>query len=83
VLGLLDKTSLVKDLRSHFFSDVEVRFDLRKADLDPLLLEDVGESSLGQTALQRHLSAFESLLAGVTRARFLSLVTATRGLSKS
>src|SRR6185369_6734073 len=45
--------------------------------------EDVGETTLRQTTVQRHLAAFETNLSRITRARLLSLLTATRGLAQT
>src|SRR5262249_52027968 len=46
-----------------------------------LFLEDVGEAALRKAAVQRHLSAFESELAGEAGARLLPLLAAPGGLA--
>jgi len=60
VLCLFDQSSFVKQFRGDFITGIETSLDLCQADLDPLLLEDIGESALWQAALQRHLAAFET-----------------------
>jgi hypothetical protein len=52
-----------------------------ETDFQPLLLEDVGKTALGQTPVQRHLAAFKTDLARVTRTGLLSLLTTTRGFA--
>jgi len=41
------------------------------------------ETALGQTALQRHLTAFETHLVVTTRTRFLTFVTTASGLTQT
>jgi hypothetical protein len=41
------------------------------------------ETTLRQTTLQRHLTAFETDLVETAGARFLALVTTTRGLAQT
>src|SRR5205807_6983931 len=48
-----------------------------------LFLEDVGESALRQTAMQRHLAAFEAEHARVAGARLLPLLAAAGSLAVS
>src|SRR5947209_11422865 len=48
-----------------------------------LLLENVGESALGKTAVQRHLAALESALLAEAGAGALSLAAARGGLAVS
>src|SRR5688572_27658422 len=58
-------------------------FERAETDLHPLLFEDVSETALGKTPVQRHLTAFESDLARITWTRFLSLLAATCGLAQT
>ena len=60
MLCFLDQSSLVKQFRCDLITGIKTGLDLSQADLDPLLLEDIGESALWQAALQRHLAAFET-----------------------
>src|SRR5207253_1911491 len=48
---------------------------------DVFFLEDVREAALGQTAMQRHLAAFESAHTAEAGARLLALFTAAGGLA--
>src|SRR5690349_1123804 len=80
---LLDQAARVQHLGRDLFTRIEVLFERRETDLQPAFLEDVGEAALRQTPMQRHLAAFESDLARITRARLLSLLTAARGLAET
>src|SRR5262249_20289137 len=82
VLGLFYESAVMKDCRRDFVAGIKARFDLRQADLDPLLLENICKAAFRQTALERHLAALESGTAAVTRTRFLPFMTATRGLTE-
>ena len=68
MLGFFDQSAFVQDLGRDLVAGVEIGFDLRKADLDPLFLKDVRESAFRQTTLERHLSALKPGTAAVTRA---------------
>jgi hypothetical protein len=46
---------------------IETRVYLGQADLDPMLLKDIGESALWQATLKRHLTALEPRTARVSR----------------
>jgi hypothetical protein len=76
VLGFFDQTTLVKYLGRDLVPCIEIAFNAGKADLDPLLFEDVGKSTLWQAALERHLSTLESGAAAVTGTRLLAFVSA-------
>src|SRR5258706_15601664 len=67
--GLINRGAVVEALE---VGEVHDRVDL---------LEDVGKSALGQAAMQRHLSAFESAHAREAAAGLLSLFTASGGLA--
>src|SRR5262245_60289604 len=54
--------------------------DVDRPVLDP---EDVRESALGHTAVERHLAALETALGGVAAPRLLALLTAPRGLPRA
>src|SRR5215216_4127603 len=60
MLRLLDQTPFVQHFRSDLFVGIEVLLESGETDLQPLLLEDVGKTALRQTAVQRHLAAFET-----------------------
>lgn len=83
VLGLLDQAAIVQDLRRDLFARLEVVLDLRKADLEPLLLKDIREATLRKTTLQRHLSAFKTRTARIARTRLLALVSTAGRLSEA
>src|SRR5215470_17446748 len=83
MLGFFDQTTFMKDLGGHFVTSVEILLDLGEADLDPLFLENVGESTLWQTALERHLSALKTRTAAVAGTRLLSLMSAACGFSQT
>src|SRR5829696_2033146 len=54
-----------------------------ETNLQPSFLENVGEPAFRKTAVQRHLTAFESDLARITGTRLLSLLTAPSGLPQT
>ena len=83
MLGLFDKAAFVQDLWRNFIPRAEIRFDLGKAYLDPLLLKDIGKAALRQTSLEWHLSALKPRTTAVTRARFLAFMAAAGGLAKT
>lgn len=83
VLRLLDQAAIVEDLRRDLIARLEVILDLRKADLEPLLLKDIRKTTLRKTTLKRHLSAFKTRTARITRTRLLTLVSAAGRLSES
>jgi hypothetical protein len=58
-------------------------FQLAQVDDGELLLEDVGETALGQAAMQRHLAAFETALLAETGAGALAFGAARGGLAVS
>src|SRR3954468_8325860 len=80
VVLALDETGLAKGRlidRGAVVEALEVREVHDRVDL----LEDVGEAALRQTAVQRHLAAFESAHAREAGAGLLSLFTASGGLA--
>src|SRR5688500_9224274 len=79
----LNQAAGVQHLRRDLFVSVEVLVQGREADFEPALLEDVRKAALGQAAMKRHLAAFETDLARVTRAGLLSLLTAAGGFSQT
>src|SRR5205085_829455 len=79
----LDQAAGVQHFGRDLFVGSEMLIERRETDLHPALLEDVGEAALRQTPMQRHLAAFESHLARVTRARLLSFLAATRSLAEA
>src|SRR5688572_22058030 len=83
VLRLLDQAATVQHFGRDLFVGVEVLLQSGETDLQPLLLEDVGKTALGQTPVQRHLTTFKSNLARITRTRLLSLLAAPRGLAQT
>src|SRR5689334_17253701 len=80
---LLDQAARVQDLGRDLFVGIEVLLERGETDLEPALLEDVGEAALGQATMQRHLAALKTNLARVTGTRLLSLLTAARGFSQT
>src|SRR5215208_6095152 len=83
VLRLLNQAPRVQHFRSDLFVGTEVLIECGKTNLQPLLLEDVGKTTLRQTPVQRHLAAFKPDLARITGTRLLSLLTAPRGLAQT
>ena len=83
MLGFFDQATLVQDLRRDDVTGIKVLFYMCQADLDPLLLKDIGKSTLWQPTLQGHLSALKSGAAAVSRARLLSFVPAPRCFTES
>src|ERR671938_237689 len=75
MLCLLNQAAIMKKLRRDFVVGLEVLVQSREADFNPLLLKDVVKAALREPTMKRHLSALEPYLAGIARARFLSLVT--------
>src|SRR5262245_29123474 len=59
VFRLFDQSALVQQFGSDLGAGIKAVLQRRKADLEPLLLKDVGKTTLGQAAMQWHLSAFE------------------------
>src|SRR5438046_1373777 len=82
MLCLFDQTAFVKQFRCDGISGSEAFFDLAEADLDPLLLKNIGEAALRQTPLQRHLSTFKSRAAAIAGPRFLPLMSTTGRLAE-
>src|SRR6266478_386200 len=60
VFGFLDDPAMVHNFRGYFIVGRKLLFQSREADFNPLLLEDIGKAAFGQTAMQRHLAAFET-----------------------
>src|SRR5690349_1618277 len=79
----LNQAAIVQDLGRDLLAGVEVLIERPETDLDPALLEDVRKAAFRQTAMQRHLAAFKTDLARITRTRLLSLLTATGGLAQT
>src|SRR5690349_15851093 len=79
----LNQAAVVQHLGRDLFVGVEVLVERRETDLEPALFEDVRKAAFRQTAMQRHLAAFKTNLARITRTRLLSLLTATRGLAQT
>src|SRR6185369_598857 len=79
----LNQAAIVQDFGRDLLTGVEVLIERRETDLDPALLEDVRKAAFRQTAMQRHLAAFKTNLARITRTGLLSLLTATRGLAQT
>src|SRR5262245_27462541 len=71
---LLDQAARVQNLGRDLFVGIEMLIERREADLEPALLEDVGEAALRQATMKRHLAAFKPNLARVTGTRLLSLL---------
>src|ERR1044071_2870001 len=81
-LALGDDAALVHRLGRDGVARREAVLKRGERDLDPLLLEDVGEAALGEPPLQGHLAALEADLARVARARLLTLVAAPGRLAE-
>src|SRR5438128_7415484 len=84
-LGAANDARLDQRFRVHGFLDVDQLgidrlLDPVEIDLGELDAEDVVETALGQTAMQRHLAAFKALDADA-RTRGLALAAAARGLA--
>src|SRR5215475_15268468 len=82
-LGFANQAALEERLWSHARPGVEQLLQIGQVHLGPLALEDVREAALRQTAMQRHLAAFETAHAGIARARFLTFITASRRLTET
>src|SRR6185437_14737996 len=83
MLSFLDQAAIMQQLRRDLFVRVEMLIESGETDLDPLLLEDIRETALGQAPVQRHLAAFETDLARITRTRLLSLLTTARRMPQT
>src|SRR5690606_33419637 len=57
-------------------------FEIGQAHLGDVVARHRREAALGQSALQRHLAAFEAQLVEAARTRLLTLVAATGGLAQ-
>ena len=83
MFGFLDNAALVQDFRCDLGICRKAVFQRIESDLDLVFLENVGEATLGQTTMQRHLAAFESGLRRITRTRLLAFVTTARRLAQT
>src|SRR2546425_7102072 len=82
MLCLLNNTSVMQQLGCYFFVGLKIPIKSRKTYFQPTLLENVGEPTLGQATMQRHLAAFKSNLGRVAGARFLPLLAAPCGFAQ-
>src|SRR5580765_7835416 len=79
----LDDAAMVHHFRGDLIVRGKALLQRLEAHLDPMLLENIGEAALGQTTMQRHLTAFEAGFRRVTGAGLLPLFTATGGLAQT
>src|SRR5262245_39011648 len=83
MLCLLDNAPAVKHVRCDFIIRREVLLKRFEADFDPLLLKDVREAALRQAAVKWHLTAFETDLRRIARARLLPFCTTAGSLAQA
>src|SRR5258706_6624053 len=76
----LDNAAMVHPFGGHFVVGCEILFQRGQADFDPLLLENIGKTAFGQTAMQGHLATLETDLHRIAGTRLLSLFTAAGSL---
>src|SRR6476620_4642671 len=62
VFGLFDYAASMQKLGRYLFIGLKASIQRAEADFQPALLEDVGKAAFGQTAMQRHLTAFKAYL---------------------
>jgi hypothetical protein len=66
MLGLLDNSPFVQQLRCDFLVGLKVLFQGRNTYFQPALLEDVGKPAFRQPTMKRHLASLKTNLTRVT-----------------